>query len=306
MIEFENPLTAGTVLVREQIQSQNYVAGSDGWVIKANGDAEFNSVVIRGATVVSGLALYYDGAPALGNLILSIAAAAGTDVYGNAYPQGLGVFGSDGELTADGSTLTVTGSNGSQVQLSTGGVGQADIFFTPRDLVGTTWFDGSMGTVLGAGNRPGLSLISPSADVPGAVASGVDFYGSGPGGALDTYILFAADRVGFNNLVQVLGGDLECDQYVRGQNLQSRTESVSFVALSSTTIAIAFDTAFPVGVVPAVMTNIASSAGVTARWDSRAYNISNTGFTLFLYKGDAADPAQTWTNIPVQWWAHDD
>jgi hypothetical protein len=136
VIEFENPLTAGTVLVREQIQSQNFVAGSDGWVIKANGDAEFNSVVIRGATVVSGLALYYDGTPALGTLILSIAAEAGTDIYGNAYPQGLGVFGSDGELTADGSTLTVAGANGSQVQLSTGGVGQADIF-SPR----ATWSD---------------------------------------------------------------------------------------------------------------------------------------------------------------------
>lgn len=90
-IEFENPLTAGTVLVREQIQSQNYAAGSTGWVIKSNGDAEFNSVVIRGGTVVSGTALYYDGAPGAGTLFLAIAAAAGTDAYGNTYEAGLTV-----------------------------------------------------------------------------------------------------------------------------------------------------------------------------------------------------------------------
>jgi hypothetical protein len=292
VIEFENPLTAGTVLVREQIQSQNFVAGSDGWVIKANGDAEFNSVVIRGATVVSGLALYYDGTPALGTLILSIAAEAGTDIYGNAYPQGLGVFGSDGELTADGSTLTVAGANGSQVQLSTGGVGQADIFFTPRDLVGSTWFDGTVGTVLGSGDRPGISITAPAADVPGATASSIDLYGSGAGG-LEAYILVACDRFNVNGLFQA-------------PNLQSGQASISFVGLSSFTQAVVFPEAYAVGTVPVVTTNIASSAGVTARWGSRAYNISNTGFTLFLFEGDSADPVQTWANIPVQWWAHAD
>lgn len=100
-IEFENPLTAGTVLVREQIQSQNYVAGSDGWVIKANGDAEFNSIVIRGGTVVSGLALYYDGTPALGNLIMSISATAGTDDFGNDYVAGIGVYGDTNRITVE-------------------------------------------------------------------------------------------------------------------------------------------------------------------------------------------------------------
>lgn len=98
-IEFENPLTAGTVLVREQIQSQNYEEGSTGWVIKANGDAEFNSIVIRGGTVVSGLALYYDGTPALGNLIMSISAEAGTDSFGNAYLAGIGVYGDTNQIT---------------------------------------------------------------------------------------------------------------------------------------------------------------------------------------------------------------
>lgn len=100
-IEFENPLTAGTVLVREQIQSQNYTPGSAGWVIKSNGDAEFNDVVIRGGTVVSGLALYYDGTPASGNLIMSVSAEAGTDEFGNDYVAGIGVYGDTNRITVE-------------------------------------------------------------------------------------------------------------------------------------------------------------------------------------------------------------
>lgn len=48
-IEFENPLTAGTVLVREAIQSQNYSPGSAGWIIEADGSAEFYELVVRGS-----------------------------------------------------------------------------------------------------------------------------------------------------------------------------------------------------------------------------------------------------------------
>lgn len=51
MFVFDNVLTAGTVLVREQIESQNWTpsAGASGWVIKANGDASFRDIDIRGA-----------------------------------------------------------------------------------------------------------------------------------------------------------------------------------------------------------------------------------------------------------------
>lgn len=43
---------AGTVLIIERVQSQNFVAGSFGWAIYANGDAEFNGVVVRGELLV--------------------------------------------------------------------------------------------------------------------------------------------------------------------------------------------------------------------------------------------------------------
>lgn len=62
-IEFENPLTAGTVLVREQVQSSDYVPGVSGWVIRADGSAEFNNVVIRGEAGEPAVIVGPDGEP---------------------------------------------------------------------------------------------------------------------------------------------------------------------------------------------------------------------------------------------------
>ena len=54
MIVFQTPTTvAGTVLIIEDIESQNYVPGSTGWAIFANGDAEFGQLTARG-TFISG------------------------------------------------------------------------------------------------------------------------------------------------------------------------------------------------------------------------------------------------------------
>jgi hypothetical protein len=51
-VPFTNPLVAGTTLIREAIQSKNYIAGVQGWIIKANGDAEFNNLTVRGTVIV--------------------------------------------------------------------------------------------------------------------------------------------------------------------------------------------------------------------------------------------------------------
>lgn len=44
-------IVGGTVLVIERIESQNFQPGVFGWAIYANGDAEFNNLVIRGSGV---------------------------------------------------------------------------------------------------------------------------------------------------------------------------------------------------------------------------------------------------------------
>jgi hypothetical protein len=90
-VQFQDELAGGVVLVRPALQSPDYVAGASGWAVKVDGSAEFNDITIRGGTVVSGTALYYDGAPAAGSLFVAIAAAAGADEYGNAYGAGLTV-----------------------------------------------------------------------------------------------------------------------------------------------------------------------------------------------------------------------
>lgn len=46
------PIVGGTVLIIERVQSQNYVAGSSGWAIDADGDAEFNNLVARGELII--------------------------------------------------------------------------------------------------------------------------------------------------------------------------------------------------------------------------------------------------------------
>lgn len=88
----ENPVVGGTMLRRAAIQSPNFVTGSAGWTINQDGSAEFNNLVIRNGQIVSGTALYYSGTPAAGNLIASIAAAAGTDSFGNHYLQDFGAY----------------------------------------------------------------------------------------------------------------------------------------------------------------------------------------------------------------------
>ncbi len=276
-IEFENPLTAGTVLVREQIQSQNYAEGSAGWVIKADGDAEFNDVVIRGGTVVSGTALYYDGTPALGNLIMSIAAEQGTDVYGNDYRRGVMVY----------------NSSGSSLQMDAGAA-SVGLDFIPPDVSGVTWESGNVAVGLGSRlgtNTPVLSLTGPY-NTDTASSPSVSLFGNPEGDTGENEVFISTQKV-------TITGELETP------TIQSRTESVSSSgAVTSFTTAISFDTAYPSGVVPSVSTNIETGSGTFARWNSRAISVTNTGFTLFVFRGDAADPAATWTNQPVQWIAH--
>lgn len=51
---FTNPIVGGNKLIREAIQSPNYVAGSSGWTINRDGTAEFAQATIRGNVVIVG------------------------------------------------------------------------------------------------------------------------------------------------------------------------------------------------------------------------------------------------------------
>jgi hypothetical protein len=53
-LQFQNPIVAGTTLVREAIRSPNYVAGSAGWSINQDGTVEFSNGTFRGQVVAGG------------------------------------------------------------------------------------------------------------------------------------------------------------------------------------------------------------------------------------------------------------
>lgn len=52
---FKNQIVGGDFLVRNQIESENYVAGTSGWIIKRDGTVEFNNGTFRGSIEVGPL-----------------------------------------------------------------------------------------------------------------------------------------------------------------------------------------------------------------------------------------------------------
>lgn len=47
-MQFQDPIASGNVLVRDALQSPDYVSGLSGWAIKRDGTAEFNNGTFRG------------------------------------------------------------------------------------------------------------------------------------------------------------------------------------------------------------------------------------------------------------------
>lgn len=279
------------VTVRGTLQSSNFVTGVSGWQLLNSGHAEFNDVTIRGGTSLGGTGLYYSGTPALGNLIASIAGSAGTDPFGNDYLGGLGVYGPDGVVNALGSEFTVTGTNGSAVNILTGGVGQATIDLVPRDLVGATWFSASLYTTLGASNRPGLGISSPSED-SNAFHSSVEFYGGGPTTS-DTSILFSADRANFSDDVDVSG-------VLTAGNIQSGSVSITptvagqWTANANVVFPLAFATA------PAVMLTCTAggpATGGTTQLEVIASAVTTSGFAIRIRRDNLTPTTITWLAI---------
>jgi hypothetical protein len=113
-------------------------------------------VVISGSGANGSTGLFvYTGAPAAGNLLLSVAAVAGTDPYGNAYEPGLQIFG--------------TGDVGQSIQMGVGASGTAELSMPTGsgfELVPANLFTGVSGTGLTKDMQSGLS--GPQANVAGA------------------------------------------------------------------------------------------------------------------------------------------
>ena len=95
-----DPVVGSTILRRPAIQSPNYVAGVSGWSINADGSAEFNNLTLRGTfdgndwILNSNGFFLYSGAPAAGNLAVSIVPGTGTvtDPEGNTAQPGVSAY----------------------------------------------------------------------------------------------------------------------------------------------------------------------------------------------------------------------
>lgn len=113
-------------LIRSWIQSVPFISGSSGWRISKNGNAEFNALTARGIVILSGSngIFIYNGTPAAGSLVGSIAATAGTDSFGNNYPVGIQF--TDGVRSVLSTMSNFAGTGAPQIRWKTGGSTEKD------------------------------------------------------------------------------------------------------------------------------------------------------------------------------------
>lgn len=92
---FNDPIIGGGGnLVRPSVQSPNFdLAAKTGWAILRDGSAYFFNVTASGVVTANSVVVagggdgvfIYDGAAGPDNLVVSLASAPGTDLFGNAY-----------------------------------------------------------------------------------------------------------------------------------------------------------------------------------------------------------------------------
>ena len=100
---FTNSITGQNgVLIRQQIESPNYVAGQTGWIIRKDGTVEFNAGTFRGNINLQTSSLVgYTGTPALNDVGVVVSPLSGSDSFGNFWNPGLSVFDSSGNVTGN-------------------------------------------------------------------------------------------------------------------------------------------------------------------------------------------------------------
>lgn len=277
-MQFDDELAGGVVLVRPALQSPDYDPGVSGWAIKIDGSAEFNDIVIRGGTVVSGIALYYDGTPAAGNLIMSIAAEGGTDQFGNAYDPG----------------VTVYDPSGAKIQMNAGS-GTSALFFTPPDVSGVTWHTGSMGASLGSRlgtNTPSVFLSAPYNTAFGSNAQ-ISLFGNPEtsNGDVTNEIFMSTFRVHVT-------GDIEAVGNLTAKNLQHGTTAVTLTASAQQDVTVTFPHTFDT--VPTVTATLRGLPSGSSALIVRENAVSTSQVTFRV--SDVGAVARTLT-INVDWFA---
>lgn len=298
-IEFENPTFAGTVLVKEAIQSQNFVAGSAGWKLEANGDAELNSVVVRGeleslnyVAGVSGWKLSQDG-DAEFNSITIRSGGTGTPV----------TIGDDGEpqiklLTVGGVGIIALPTNRPLEDLA-GGFLSGTFNSGDPDEAQTLQIFGP--TSQDATDRASIFLSSQNNDAS-SEANIVINTGSGSITIDEDVVtintpttindpLTVTGTIGAEGDVAVTGNLFNTNSGINYRPMQVGTATANFAAVTQVDVAVVFPTAFLVA--PIVTCSRQNSPANSAKIMVNATGITTTGFTMRFNTGDGTAVTST-------------
>lgn len=190
---FSNPIVGGGgALVYPSVHSPNFnvanplASPSPSWAILKNGLAYLFGLIITGGTITGpdyiinpAGAFFYNGAPATGNMLASIAGAPGTDAFGNVFTAGIYLY----------------GPGGSQLAMKDGASGNPQLTFQPANVAHLSIqptivsFAQNAGAVnellelvISSGKESGnadaaLQLFSATADATGAAVAILEFGG---------------------------------------------------------------------------------------------------------------------------------
>lgn len=264
---FGNPVMGGAVLLRNAMQSVDYVAGVSGWQITRLGAAELNNAVIRGSiSAGNGTVLLNGGGISVAGITTHYDVNFNGGFLARAEPDDGRLY----QMTPNQLAYRPTNPTVNGNALTTGQMFVGNLL--PSPVI----------------DQPYVSIISPF--ITGRAFSRINLYGERSDGV--------SARVEFPSAVLPFVDDFN-HNYLRGEN---GATLVSFAGLTQTTFTVSFVHAFANQ--PRVSCNIDSGAGPTARWQARAINVSTTQFTFFLFNSDGTSVA-TWSNVQVSWKAEE-
>lgn len=280
-MSFNNAIVgANDTLVRNAIQSENFVTGVSGWRIEKTGDAEFNDVDVRGRVEIgpdNGPQVIIDSTPAFGfiefpthvvsedpNLPASIASAG----------QNIGMANEYASLQID-SAVMQGATDRVQLELNSqnnDGTSEASFAFVHRTLLGVN-------TALVICDTNSLLLGSDNIRL------------QQNGGAPVSFI-----KLNASTPVQITQGPLEFGGTVISQQQRGK-RAINFAAISSQVATVTFPTAFTA--IPTLTLGIETGNNATD-YCCKFRQLTTAGFTLVVR--ERANTAVT-DNIVIHWWA---
>lgn len=285
---FQNPIVGGTALRIPAIQSPGFQTGVAGWIVRIDGSAEFNNLTIRGEFngndfILDSSGLFiYSGTPANGNLIASIAPAAGTDAFSNPYQAGITTYSQAGAASINmlDSDVTLIASNGTVANLFSGT--DAGLSLTPA---GGTWNPSRLLSGIGGGNHPLVELTSPT-DLTNQKHSVIFLEGSSTTDPT-TIILSLADRWTHT-------GAFYTDNIQSGSFSITPTVAGQWTSNTSVTFATAFTNT------PVVMVTPSSNGpgvGSTTKLEWQTTGVSTTGFNCRILRDNTTSTTLSWLAV---------